>query len=98
MARFVEHSGGCIATDRITVDGMPVGYMYREIANNSADTGWRFFAGDEDDSYMDEVSNHGVFLVNTIANYSPEILMYLDTNEPCAFERIDDSKRFRRIE
>lgn len=25
-----ETSDGCIATDRITVDGLPVGYMYRE--------------------------------------------------------------------
>lgn len=25
-----EGAEGCIATDRITVDGLPVGYMYRE--------------------------------------------------------------------
>lgn len=25
-----ETSDGCIATDRITVDSLPVGYMYRE--------------------------------------------------------------------
>lgn len=25
-----DGADGCIATDRITVDGLPVGYMYRE--------------------------------------------------------------------
>jgi hypothetical protein len=28
IKRLVEHNGGCIATDKITVDGRPVGYMY----------------------------------------------------------------------
>ena len=28
-----ETSDGCIATDRITVDGLPVGYMYNPIFN-----------------------------------------------------------------
>ena len=26
-----NEAGGCFASDRITVDGLPVGYMYREI-------------------------------------------------------------------
>lgn len=31
--------GGCIASDRITVDGQKVGYMYRENPTNDADSG-----------------------------------------------------------
>ena len=42
-----ETSDGCIATDRITVDGLPVGYMYREKPEEGDpferyDSGWRF--------------------------------------------------------
>ena len=49
-----ETSDGCIATDRITVDGLPVGYMYREKPEEGDpferyDSGWRFTAGDESD-------------------------------------------------
>jgi hypothetical protein len=40
--------GGCIATDEITVEGEPVTYMYREAPQNELDSGWRFFAGTED--------------------------------------------------
>ncbi len=48
-----ETSDGCIATDRITVDGLPVGYMYREKPEEGNpfegyDSGWRFTAGDRE--------------------------------------------------
>ena len=44
-----DEGEGCIATDRIMVDGEKVGYMYRENPDFVGDSGWRFTAGDEDD-------------------------------------------------
>ena len=38
--------GGAIATDRITVNGCPVGFMYRLAAEYEWDSGWVFNAGD----------------------------------------------------
>ena len=32
---------GCIASDRIMVEGRKVGYMYREHADRKEDSGWR---------------------------------------------------------
>lgn len=69
--------GGCIATDRITVDGARVGYMYREEPSNGMDSGWRFTAGDETEAYMDDPNHHEVYDVNTIANYDTEIVPFL---------------------
>jgi hypothetical protein len=40
---LVPPMGGCIATDKITVDGLKVGYMYREETDDGLDSGWRFF-------------------------------------------------------
>ena len=42
--------------------------------------------------YMDEPNHHGIYDVNTIANYSPEIIPLLDTPAPCAFARDDSGK------
>lgn len=81
--------GGAIASDRITVDGAKVGYMYREAADNKFDSGWRFLAGDENAAYMDNPRNHAVYDVNTIANYDPEIIQFLDAPSGSAFIRID---------
>ena len=85
IKRLVEHDGGCIATDRIMVDGRPVGYMYRERPENDADTGWRFMAGDESDEYMDNGDNLGVYAVNTIANYDHDIQPFLGAPIGSAF-------------
>jgi hypothetical protein len=79
--------GSCIASDLITVEGRPVCYMYREVPDNSVDSGWRFFSGDESQEYTDEASNFAMYDVNTIANYDPDIIEYLDSPSGSAFGR-----------
>lgn len=84
--------GGCFATDRITVDGCRVGYMYREEPERDLDSGWRFFAGDESQDYVDDLNNTAVYDVNTIANYDPDIIPFLNAAYPAAFERDPNGK------
>lgn len=82
--------GAAIATDRITVDGARVGFMYRFAPQDPTDSGWLFTAGDEDQAYMDDSANHGIYDVNTIANYDPEIAPFLEAPEGSAFIRTDE--------
>ncbi|HEV7661355.1 MAG TPA: DUF2185 domain-containing protein [Allosphingosinicella sp.] len=86
---LAPNRGGAIASDRITVDGRPVGYMYRLAPHNNLDSGWFFLAGDEDDAYMGDARNHAVYDVNTIANYDPQIIPLLDAPIGSAFIRIE---------
>ena len=86
---------GCFASNRIKVDGMPVGYMYREdpdLDSDFPDSGWRFFAGDEDEEYSDEPDNFNLFSLNTICNYDSGIIPYL--NAPFGSAFIRDGQRF----
>lgn len=72
---------GCFATNEITVRGRKVGYMYREEPDEDSefpDSGWRFFAGDETEEYTDNPDNFNVFSLNTVCNYDPDIIPYLD--------------------
>lgn len=78
--------GACLATDKITVEGRRVCFMYRQEPDNEMDSGWRYMAGDESDEYMDNPANHEVYDVNTIANYDPDIVPYLDAPYGSAFE------------
>ena len=78
---------GCIATNRITVEGCKVGYCYREEPDGDWDSGWRFTAGDESDDYMDDPNNAGLYKLNTICNDDSDIIPLLNTPAPCAFER-----------
>lgn len=93
-----EWRGGCIATDRITVDGARVGYMYREAPDNDLDTGWRFFAGDEDERYIDNLSNSAVYRVETIINYDPGIIGHLEAPEGSRFELNNDGVGYRQLD
>jgi len=95
---LIPNSSGCFATDRIMVDGSKVGYMYREEPDHPADTGWRFFAGDEDGKYIDDPTHTGIYALNTVANYDPDIIPYLETEAPCAFEKIRGASEYRRVE
>lgn len=79
--------GGCMATDMITVEGKKVGFMYREEASHTEDSGWRFMSGLESQEYMDNPSNLEVYDINTIANYDPDIIPHLDAPVGSAFER-----------
>ncbi len=69
--------GSCVATDKITVDGLPIQYMYREEPINDFDSGWRFFSGTETQEYVDDADNSCFYNVNTIANYDESIIPYL---------------------
>jgi hypothetical protein len=92
IRRLIPNRGACIASDRITVDGRLVGYMYRDEPVDEADNGWRFMAGDESPEYMDDPSNHTVYDVNTIANYDTAIIPLLDS--PIGSAYIRDGKTF----
>lgn len=91
---------GCLATDRITVDGMPVGYCCREEPEEGCrdwDSGWRFMAGDESDAYMDDPEHSSVYSLNAICNYDTEIIPLLRSPYGTAFER-DENGALRRAQ
>ena len=87
--------GSCIGSDRITVDGCKVGFMYREEPDSDLDSGWRFFAGDETQDYADDPNNFALYDVNTIANYDLQIVPYLNAPFGSEFER--DGEEFRLV-
>ena len=91
-----DGANGCIATNRITVEGCNVGFCYREKSNGDWDSGWRFTAGDESDEYIDDPNNSGIYGLNTICNDDPDIIPLLHTPAPCAFER-DENGVFQQI-
>ena len=73
-------NSGCIASNKITVDGIKIGYMYREKPSpHFPDSGWRFFAGEESDEYTQDPDNFQIFDLNTICNYDKDIIPYLES-------------------
>ncbi|MCU0973796.1 MAG: DUF2185 domain-containing protein [Burkholderiales bacterium] len=74
--------------------GYTVRFMCRETPENETDSGWRFFSGYEDDAYTSNADNHGIYDVNTIANYDASIISLLDSQGASAFEKALDAQSF----
>ncbi|MCK5441447.1 MAG: DUF2185 domain-containing protein [Maribacter sp.] len=94
IIELIPKLGGCYATDKITVDGIKVGYMYREESSYRNDSGWRFFSGSESQEYVDDASNTAIYDVNTIANYDKTIMPYLNSPIGTELERKGNSEEF----
>lgn len=76
---------GCLATDRIVVNGRAVGYMYRD------GSGWVFTAGDETPEYLADPGHLNVLTLNVIANCDRAIVPYLQAPPGAAFIRDGDA-------
>jgi len=82
----------------ITVEGRQVGFMYRERPDNDVDSGWRFLSGHESQEYLDDAESGAIYDINTIANYDPEIIPFLESAIGSAFERDPTSGQFQAVE
>ena len=90
--------GACFATDRITVNGKKIGYMYKEKPTRDMDSGWRFFAGDETDEYVNNLNNISIYDINTIVNYDGAIMPFLDAPIGSEFERVEGKNDFKLVD
>lgn len=97
IKKVIEAMGSCVASDKITVDGLKVGYMYRETPMNDIDSGWRFMSGLESQEYADDSNNLMFYDVNTIANYDKHIIPYLHLAIGSELLRNDDDDTFRLL-
>jgi hypothetical protein len=87
IQNIIKPMGSCYASDKITVDGLPVKYMYRETPRFEIDSGWRFFSGTETQDYVNNPDNLAIYDVNTIANYDRYIIPYLNMPTGSELER-----------
>ena len=97
IIQLIDPMVGCIATDKITVDGEMVDYMVSEEPDNDIDSGWQFFSGTEDQDYVDDPNNSAIYDVNTIANCDRAIIPYLDLPIGTQLERIRATDKFQII-
>lgn len=73
----MENFGFVIATKMLVNGKKKVRYMYREEPDNPQDSGWRFFCGEEDDEYLLNPDNFGIYDINTILGIDESIGYHL---------------------
>lgn len=90
IPQHIKPIGYCIASNRITVDGALVGFMYREERVDPEDSGWRFMEGSETEEYLENPANGKIFDVNIIAHHDQAIIPYLSSKIGSELERVGD--------
>jgi hypothetical protein len=95
---LVPGMGYSLVSNQITMDGLPVGYMYREEQMDKEDSGWRFLSGLETEEYLDDPDNSKALAVNVVANYDPAIIPYLRNKIGTDWERVEGTEEFRKID
>jgi len=84
-------------TDDASTRLKKINFMYREKPHNDNDSGWKFFSGFESQDYIDNPSNTQIYDVNTIANYDPDIIPFLNAPIKSAFERNQETGKLEQI-
>lgn len=97
IRQLIKPMGGCIASDKITVNGELVNFMYRDKPEFTFDSGWRFLSGTENQKFADDSDKWSIYDVNTIANYDPAIIQYIDLPIGTDLERINGTNKFKIV-
>lgn len=82
---------------RVAVDGAPVCWLYRDPPDRPEDSGWRIFAGDEDDQFLEDPDNARLVTLAEIREMDPTLSRVLDATDGAAFERDGAGQSFRKV-
>lgn len=97
LKQLVQDRRGCFAPDSITVEGLKVKFMFRDKPSYKFDSGWQFFSAKDTEEYINNAENMAIYAINTIANYDPAIIPYLNFPIGSDLERIEGTDLFRLI-
>jgi hypothetical protein len=93
---FGDLAKSAIASARVVRDGEPVRWLYREDADHEQDSGWRVFAGDETQAYVDDPRNAMVVPLRELIGLDRALEPLFDEPSGAAFERAEEG--YVRIE
>lgn len=83
---------------QVMKEGKSVGYLYREATNDSDDSGWRVFSGEESQDYVDDPLNFAFYNASTLLEREPALANILLAEFPIAFERDASTSEYRVVD
>lgn len=95
--KYAESRGYALATKYLIDNKLKVRFMYREEPDNNQDSGWRFFAGDEDDEYVNNPENISIYNVKTIAEIDEDIIPLLKSKYGTKYKRENLAAPFEAV-
>ena len=68
-------------------DRAPIRYAYREPGDNRDDSGWRFFCGDEDESFASDPDNIALCPLSSLLGLDPTLRLIINSPPHTAWQR-----------
>lgn len=90
--------GGVMATKMVVKEKKKVLFMYREKPSFQQDSGWRIFSGHEDQDYVDNPDNTGIYNPSTILKIDPSIAELLLNPVGFVFERENEDSDWYEVD
>ncbi len=85
----------CLISQELANNTKKVRFMYKEKPDDERDSGWRFFSGDEDQTYVDNPANIlSANLKDVVEEIDPSVKKYLDCEIGKTFERENEKDDF----
>lgn len=99
LARQLElrWSTSALVSKKITNDGQPVRFLYREAADRNEDSGWRMFSGTESKEYNERAENIVIVPLSRFADIDKRVDKLLDEPIGSVFERREAEDEFYRV-
>jgi hypothetical protein len=94
---FGEFAKWAIVSARIARDRQRVRFLYREAPDRPDDSGWRVFAGDEGDEYVNDAANAVLLSLRELLEHDRGLKELLRSPAPCTFERESTREPFRSV-
>lgn len=89
--------GYVIASKMVMTDKLPPKRVYREEPDEEGDTGWRIFSGLEDEKYMNEPSNFGIYDIANIAMLDESLKDILSSPAGTEYIKSAEEKGWKKI-
>lgn len=90
--RLKLYNSIAIVSKKITEEGWKVGYMVRDEQYNEQDSGWAFYAGNEDDDYIADKNNTIILRIHDVCNIDADIKNYIENPVGTSLIRISSNE------
>lgn len=91
----IKTAGNGMATRKITEEGEPIDFMYRDEPEFEGDSGWRFLSGTESQAYADDPNNWVICDLKALSGNDKAIAPYINRPVGTALGRVKIPDTFR---
>jgi hypothetical protein len=95
--RWIDCTKFALVTNCVLSRERPIGFLYREFPDSERDSGWRIFAGDEDEVYLNDPANIQQRHLDDVLNMDESLRPILTKPALMAFERAEDGVTFKCV-